>query len=164
MPEQPAEPSHVELDFLELTSPVGFRTFCQRSHCGERARHWETGFGRKLDQRGTLVAADGIGLIAPIKKMGIRPHRVIAVLCSVVVCKEAFRFFVDAATFEVGQCTEQKARHSAIRSNLLAHFNLNVAVYYCLRRGKRKMRSWANCRHPEAISRPLGRKVGFPSK
>jgi hypothetical protein len=47
-----------------------------------------------------------------------------------VVCKEPFRFFVDAATFEVGQCTEQKVRHSAIRSNLLAHFNLNVAVYY----------------------------------
>ena len=147
MPEQPAEPSHVELDFLELTSPVGSLSFCcQRCHCGERARHWETGFGRKLDQRGTLVGAEGIGLIAPIEKMGIRPNRVIAVLCSVVVCKEALRFFVDAATLEVGQCTEQKARHAAIRSNLLAHFNLNVAVYYCRRRGKRKMRLWANCR------------------
>ena len=50
-------------------------------------------------------------------------------LCGLVECKEAFRFFVDAASFEVGQCTGQKARHSAIRSNLLAHFNLNVAVY-----------------------------------
>src|SRR5215831_6391580 len=39
MPEQPAEPSHVELDFLELTSPVGSRAFCQRCHCCERARH-----------------------------------------------------------------------------------------------------------------------------
>jgi len=76
-----------------------------------------------------------------------------------VVCKEAFRFFVDAATFEVGQCTEQKARHSAIRSNLVAHFNLNVAVYYCRRRGKRKMRSWANCRqsfHDHSPNSKLG--------
>src|SRR5262250_99086 len=121
MPKQPAEPSHVELDFLELTSTVGSCSFCQRCHCGERARHGEAGFGRKRDQRGTLVGAEWIGLIAPIEKMGIRPNRVIAVLCSVVVCKEPFRFFVDAATFEVGQCTEQKARHSAIRSNLLAH-------------------------------------------
>src|SRR5215469_2129778 len=72
MPEQPAEPSHVELDFflvIKLASVRGFSSFHKRRHCGERARQRENWFGRKRDQRGTFVDAEGIGLIAPIEKM-----------------------------------------------------------------------------------------------
>jgi hypothetical protein len=128
MPKQPTEPSHVELGIFsvfELAFPVGSRSFRQRRHCGKRASPGETRFGRKTGQRGTFILAEGIGLIAPIEKMGIRPNGVVAVLRSLVVCEQAFRFFIDAATFDVGQCAGEKARHSSIRSNLMAHFNLN---------------------------------------
>jgi hypothetical protein len=55
----------------------------------------------------------------PIEKTRIDPNGVIAVLGGVVVGEEAFRFSVDAATFEIGQCAGEKARHSSIRPNLL---------------------------------------------
>jgi hypothetical protein len=131
MPEQLTEPSHVVLDFFsvfELTFPVGSRSSRQRLHCGECVGHGETWFGRKSDQRGAFIPAEGTGLISPIEKMGIHPNGLVAVLCSVVVCEQAFRFLIEAATFEVGQCAGEKARHSSIRSNLSAHFNLNVAL------------------------------------
>src|SRR3954447_18906894 len=104
MPEQSAEPSPVEPDFFAvfgLASLGGSRSFHQRRHCGKRAGLGESGIGRKHDQRSGLKGAEGIGLIAPIKKMRTRPNGLIAVFGGVVVGEEAFRFFVDAATFDI---------------------------------------------------------------
>src|SRR5713226_7748082 len=121
VPEQTAEPSHVEpnsFDTFRPGSPGRSHAFRQRRHCGERADRREGGFSRKRDQRGTFIGAEGIGLIVPIEKMRIRPNGAIAVLSGMEEGVEMLGFFVDAGTFEVGKWAGEKARHSAICSNL----------------------------------------------
>jgi hypothetical protein len=54
----------------------------------------------------------------PIEKMRIRPNGAIVVLRAMVVGEQAFCFSVDPATFKIGQCEEEKARHSSTRSTL----------------------------------------------
>src|ERR1700680_4141830 len=129
MPEQPTEPSHVERGFFAISGPASLdrsRSFRQRRNCGERAGLREARFGRKRDQGRAFVAAEGIGLVVPIEKMRIRPNGVMAVLGGVMVGEKAFRFFVDATTFEIGPCSEENAPHYPIRSNLRVYFNLNA--------------------------------------
>src|SRR6202030_2375707 len=83
----------------------------------------EARFGRKRDQRDAFISAERIGLISPIEKMRVGPNGIITVFGGLMVGEEAFRFFVDAATFESGHYMGEQARHLHIPSNLTIHFN-----------------------------------------